>query len=147
MQIPFYKNLPGWMTETLDGKSCSRCKKPLEKQNVIGVGIKYIENSPEGKCTTFLEFKCLGCGFEARFSFENIIQNSIERLCYMLLDQIQKRKKMEKSVSLKPKSGGPITDDEVQNFLKELEKTQTHEDFLKLISAHQYIEPDIKNED
>lgn len=138
----FYKYIPIWMSNTLNGKLCSKCKNELTKIHITGIGIKQIKES----FTTFVEFQCPNCKHEARFSFENILNNSIEKLCFMLLEQVQKQKKLKKSISFKSpnKNKGPMTDQEVNKFLKELKSVKIYDDFLKIISAHHLIEPDQK---
>lgn len=145
MSTPFFECIPHWMSDSVKNKPCSKCGYVLDKQNIMGAGVKQIG----GEHSVFVEFRCPKCNYEARFSFENIVTTpTVERLCYMLLEEIQKKKRVHKAMSLpkNQRNNNPITDKEVKDFVREMNNSENYEDFLKLISAHQLIEPDNQNE-
>lgn len=149
MKIPLYRAIPGWMVREVQKTTCAQCKGAIREADIQGIALINID----GGSTYAVEFACSTCGRSARLTFEMFIKSSLEELCFILIDEIHKTKTMGNSIFLENvnKDLGPISKREINSFVKKMEKTETMEDFLKLIGATGYLDElnksDKKDED
>jgi len=138
-----FNYIPQWIVSILRNKRCKKCETFISKKDVIAIGVR----DHEGKQTIYIEHLCSNknCNWRGIINFQNK-EASIEELCYILLEGVKNQKASERSKQLesKKKSGELITDKEVTEFLKFLNKSETHDEFLKAIKADQFQE--IKDE-
>ncbi len=136
-----------WMASELNGRQCGRCGTFYRKENVIQIGLRYSE--PDTTYIT-LEHQCDGCQYRETTSLANHANGSLEEMCFMLLDEIQKKRSIEKSQSMTKQFGSKqnkqMTNNEVNEFLKNLNNFESHDDFMKHIKADQYQPKNKKNE-
>ena len=132
MKHTLHQHIPAWMVKTVTKSSCNECNTNIRKEDILGIGIKEVTSST---VSIFIEYKCKQCSHSARMNFTSKA-GSIEDVCHLLLDQIQKRKATKKSqenTSIRHKN--VITKDETDNFIKDMNKTEDFNEFLKLIGA------------
>lgn len=137
-----FNYIPQWIVSALRNKRCKKCETFISKKDIIAVGIR----DHDGQQSLYIEHLCSnkGCAWRGIVNFQNK-EASIEELCYMLLESAKNQKASERSRQIESKkNGGSITDKEVTEFLKFLNKNETHDEFLKAIKADQF--QDIKDE-
>lgn len=132
MTDPLYSQIPKWILKgSIDKKLCTQCDCKIKKEQVIAIGIRTFN----GNSILFLECQCYHCKYREVINVTNDDHKSltVEDLCFLLLESVQKQKSMQKSVSRKKKkkSGGKITDKEVSQFLEFMNKSEHYEDLLK----------------
>lgn len=132
MPKPFYYWLPDWVPNGLKKRSCTQCKTQYSTQDIVAVGIRQINDPHE--CAMYVEHICSSCGYRALTTFGREKENSLERMCYGLLESIKKKKLIAKSRLLRKRKEGNMTDGEVKKFLK-FNQDASHEDFLKEIGG------------
>jgi len=135
MLKPFHYWLPDWMQDALNKRSCSQCKTIYSKQDIVAIGIRQVneENSPH-ECAMYVEHACPSCGYRALTTFGKEKEDNLERMCCGILENIKKKKLVEKSQLLRKQKEGAITDREVNKFLTFI-KNASHEDFCKEIGV------------
>ncbi|KKN47564.1 hypothetical protein LCGC14_0661690 [marine sediment metagenome] len=137
-----WQYLPRWMVNILNSKSCSQCNERVNKSDVIAVGVRLIEGSSD-KTTLYVEHACSSCQKRVITSFSKEKQNSVENLCYMLIEQMQQKRELEKSQEISNHDRKEeISDEEVVELLEFMEKHNSHEDFMKFIKAPKLSEND-----
>lgn len=147
MRHKIYKSIPNWMVSSVKNSNCNRCDENLVKEDILGIGLKEIE---PGKHILFVEYKCHSCDHAARINFSSQTV-TIEGLCYLLLEEMQKKKMLEKSKQLPKglksihKKTDSIGEKEVQEFLKNMDAVETFDEFLKLIKAP--VIPETENDE
>lgn len=131
---PFHNWLPEWACTSLDNRICSQCKSKYSKENIIAVGVRKIEDP---NYVMYIEHQCSKCGFRALTILGKHKEDSLEKLCYTILESIKKRKLSEKSKLVnKHKTNEPISDGEVTKFLNFINsKKNSHDDFLREIGV------------
>jgi len=129
----FHQWLPEWTYAPLQKRKCSQCNKKYTKDNIIAVGIRMTE---EDFYAMYLETQCSECGFRALTTLGKQKEDSLEKLCYVILESIKKKKITNKSKMIhKQMENKPMTDKEVENFIKFIQTNQTHADFCKKIGV------------
>lgn len=123
--------LPEWMVSVTKNKKCNKCDAQLFKNDVIAVGIRQNELS----VALYIEHKCHECQYRAITVLNNQKENTLEKMCYALLESIKQRKIAEKSAELRKKKEGKMTDGEVKNMINFIKQAATHEDFLRQIGV------------
>lgn len=132
MPKPFHYWLPDWIQSGFNKRSCSQCKTRYSRQDIVAVGIRQL-NSPH-ECAMYVEHVCPSCGYRALTTFGKEKEDSLEGMCCSILENIKRKKLVEKSRLLRKRKEGNITDREVNKFLKFI-KYASHEDFLKEIGV------------
>lgn len=135
--------IPHWIIKgSIAKKLCTHCNQKIKKEYIIAMGIRTSGNG----VTLFLEYQCQGCKYREVINIidDNNKPATIENLCFLLLESIQKDKETQNSLSRnkKKKSGGKITDKEVSRFLEFMNQSENYEDLLK----HLRINIDHNNE-
>jgi len=135
----FHNWLPEWAYSSLDKRSCSQCSTNYQKQDIIAVGIRQTET--EGADTPpeyamYLEHQCSSCGFRGLTVLGKQKEDNLEKLCYVILEGVKKRKISEKSKMLKNhRTNDPISDKEVKDLREFMNNSKTHDDFLREIGV------------
>lgn len=132
MPKPFTYWLPNWIQNDLKNRSCSQCETKVFKQDIVAVGIR--QTGKPHECAMYIEYICSSCEYRALITFgkEKEKENSIEKMCCNILESIKRKKLTEKSLLLRRRKEGVITDREVKKFLS-FNKNASHEEFLKEI--------------
>ena len=140
---PFHDYLPEWAYTSLDGRICSQCESKYSKKDIIAVGVRKTEDP---NYAMYIEHQCSSCGFRALTTLGKHKEDSLEKLCYTILESIKKRKLSEKSkLTNKHSTNEPISDGEVTNFLNFINSEKnSHEDFLREIGV---VFPENKDND
>lgn len=144
MRHALHRHIPNWMISAVAATTCNKCHEPITKEDVLGLGIKEIKVN---KVSLFVEYQCSNCEHSARMNFSSQT-GSIEDLCFVLLDEIQKKRQLTKSQQIeKPQiSKSKITDDETTKFIRSMNETDNFDDFLKLIGAMHLVENERKDD-
>jgi hypothetical protein len=130
---PFYYWLPEWIYAPLDRRCCSQCETKYTKNDITAVGVRKLEDSAYA---LYVEHQCSSCNFRALTTFGKQKEDSLERLCYVVLESIKKRKITEKAKMLqKHKDDKPMTEKEVKGFISFMQTSESHEDFLREIGV------------
>ena len=130
---PFHYWLPEWVYATLDRRCCSQCETKYTKSDIIAVGVRKVEDPAYAM---YIEHQCSSCGFRALTTFGKQKEDTLERLCYVILESIKKRKLVQKSQTLKRvRNDKPMTEIEVSKFKNFLQTSESHEDFLREIGV------------
>lgn len=129
----FHNWLPEWAYASLNRRSCSQCSTKYSKYDIVAVGVRKIEDPG---FAMYIEHKCSECGFRALTTLGKQKEDSLEKLCYVILESIKKRKLSEKSKLInKHTKNAPISDGEVTSFLDFMNDSKSHEDFLREIGV------------
>lgn len=122
------------MSTSISTKSCPRCQKQLNKKDVVAIGIREGDTQP----CYYIEYQCSKCKGRGITPFNSRIA-TIEKLCYVLLESVKHQKELSKSKEMEKqnKNTSPISDKEVKAFMKFLNKSESHEDFLVYIKANE----------
>jgi RNase P subunit RPR2 len=143
MKHALHKFIPNWMVSAITSTTCNQCHQPVNKEDILGLGVKEVK---EYKISIFVEYQCSNCNHAARMNFSSQV-GSVEEICYLLLDELQKKRKLAKSKAVEEKvSPSKITDDETKKFIKKMNETNSFEDFLKLIGANNLVEKENSND-
>ncbi|KKK43385.1 hypothetical protein LCGC14_3168580 [marine sediment metagenome] len=132
MPKPFSYWLPEWMQNTINTRTCSQCKNPYTKEDIIAIGVRSTDNGSL-ECSMYIEHECSSCGYRALTTFAQQKETSLEGMCCAILENIRRKKKTEKSRMLRKRKEGIMTEREVSQFLNSMQKFKTHEEFLKEI--------------
>jgi hypothetical protein len=132
MPKPFYHWLPDWIQSGLKKRICSQCQTNYSKQDIVAVGVRQVNDPHE--CAMYVEHVCSSCGYRALTTFGKEKENSLEGMCCGILENIKKKKLMEKSKLLQKQKKGNMTDREVDKFLKFF-KDASHEEFCTEIGS------------
>lgn len=135
MNVPFFYNVPSWMIRYISGERCSECGTPVSKKNIIAIGIRQHQN----QATPYIEHECSKCKFRAITSFGGHKKGTLQELCYMLLEELQNKNKIRVAIETEGiRKKTKMTDKEVSDFLKRLDKATTYDELLKEIGATGY---------
>ena len=134
MPKPFSYWLPKWMQNTINKRSCSQCEKPYTKTDIIACGVRIVEKSST-ECSMYIEHECSSCGYRALTTFGKQKETSLEGMCCAILENIRRKKQVEKSRMLRKRKEGVMTKREVDKFLSFMKGATTHEEFLKEIGV------------
>lgn len=140
MDAPFYHNVPSWMIRYLAHAKCSKCNGPIRKANITAIGIR----GQDGLSVPYVEYQCPKCDHRAMKSFGGQCKGSIEEICYMLLEEVQNKRRLKQAQfnESKGRDGALMTDDEVKKFLDSMSKYETYAELLEEIGATEWLEPD-----
>ena len=137
--MDLWNYMPKWMLNILESKSCSKCDHPISKTNVIAVGIRQVDGS-EDKTTLYSEHCCSSCRKRFITSFAREYQESVEDICYMLIENMQKQRSLKKSQGLSNNvHNGEISDKEVKDLKKFMSSTDSHQEFMRFIAGPEII--------
>ena len=130
-----YNSLPDWVLNSVKKNNCHQCQEILTHTDLISVGIRRFKN----KHSLFVEFCCQHCGYREITAIETKY-NTVEDLCYILLEEVQRKRKLHKSHQHHQKTGknqSKISQKEMQDFINFVRKVPTHDEFMKEIGAPQ----------
>lgn len=131
-QKPFHYWMPNWVLSSVDNKNCTECFYNFKKDNIISIGIR----KHKGNRNMFIEHKCSNCGKKSIILVGGNDENSIENMCYVLLDSIKTKKITEKSSGLTKKLKGSLTKQEANKMIDFIRKSKTHNDLLREMGIH-----------
>ncbi len=127
----FYEWLPKWAYSSLQERSCSQCNKNYTKNDIVAIGLRTTEDN---SYAMYVEHQCSKCKFRALTILGKQKEDTLEKLCYIILESIKTKKITHKSkLTHKHKKNNPMTDKEVRKFIKFMNSNQTHADFCKEI--------------
>ena len=136
---PLYFWLPTKIDQHLKGVTCNTCSTPIKRQNVIAIGLREHESLP--KNVLYVEYKCPHCDRRACKLIENNKIQEIGDMCYYLIDELHKRRKLTASLTNKKnqkqrKKVDKISDKEMMDMHRFMQKNLSHEDFMTFIGSH-----------
>jgi hypothetical protein len=138
---PLHHWLPSKIDNKLKGLTCQTCGNIIKKDNIIAVGVR---STDKDRNVMYIEYQCPNgrCGYRACKLFENKGVNSLEELCYFLLEEIQKRKKVDNAKEYTKSqshriSNSKITDKEMAELREFMTGQSNHDEFLKFIGIPQ----------
>ena len=129
--------MPHWMFSGLKNRFCAKCGEHAQKQDIIGVGIR----ESGDRSILYIEHKCSKCDYREITTMPKR-KGTIEELCYVMLEGINQKKVSERSKLFHDKqkiSRSKISKSEVDDLLKFMNASRTHEEFLKYIKADRHI--------
>ncbi|MHA2279325.1 MAG: hypothetical protein ACXAC5_00330 [Promethearchaeota archaeon] len=133
MSQAFHQWLPEWVHASLNNRSCSQCETAYSKNDIIAVGVRQLEDPAYAM---YIEHQCSSCGFRALTTLGKQKEDTLERLCYTILESIKKRKLSEKAKMLQKNiENKPMTEKEVKNFINFMQTSESHDDFLREIGV------------
>ncbi len=121
--------LPEWITSATKNRECNKCASKFHKNDIIAVGIR--QNG--ASVALYVEHECRKCQYRAMTVLGKQKEDTLEKMCYALLESIKQRKISEKSAELRKKKEGKMTDREVKRMINFIQKAETHEEFLRQI--------------
>ena len=119
--------LPKWVILATKGRECSKCSLKFSKSDIIAVGIRQNGSS----VALYVEHECRDCKYRAMTILGKQKEDTLEKMCYALLEGIKQQKVTEKSAELRKKKEGKMTDREVKRMINFIKTTKTHEDLLR----------------
>jgi len=125
--------VPRWMSKVIENKVCERCQQSAAKEDICAVGIRAFGRKKD--TTFYVEHQCSKCQVRIITSFGAQKTGSAEELCYILLEQLQTQRRLQKAREFEPESIGKIRDEEVESFLSFMNENESHEDFMKFIGS------------
>ena len=132
----FHYWLPEWVQNSLNHKICGKCSKKYSNKDIVAIGIRESESEENNYCSFYVEHKCSSCDYRSLITLNKQKEVSLENMCFTILEGIRKRKLTEKSRAIKKNTNqNPISDKEMKNFIKFVNNTKTHEEFLKGIGV------------
>jgi len=127
--------IPKWAVKRVCRKQCN-CGYNYKQKDIIQIGIRKIRRDDRQKEALAIETTCPICKKGTVTTFAQHDKDFRQLLC-SLLDEMQKIDRMEKSQELEKEFFGKlssrISDNEVEDFKKDLSKTKSYDDFLKLL--------------
>ena len=138
-----YTYVPGWMIRLLEKKKCSSCKHPISRVDIRAIGLREIK---AGNSTYYLEYTCSSCNKAVIANLNRDRVGTPEDLCYALIEQMQRNRRIERAQKSSSRTKGYIRDEEVKELLEFMDTLENHEDFLKYIGADIRM-PDEKTSD
>ena len=144
--MQLWQYLPRWIISIFETKVCSHCDELADKKDIVAVGVRIVEGSTD-KYTLYVEHACSHCRKRVITSFSKEKQCSVEDLCYMLIEQMQHKKELDKSRTLSDHGKNEtISDEEVKELSDFMGTNDSHEEFMKFIHAFK-LPKDKKDED
>lgn len=135
-QQPFHYWLPFNIEDHISDSACSTCETVIKRKDIIAIGVRKQDGCDRN--VAFIEYKCPKCGLRAIKLLFSVQVQDIEGMCFWLLEEIHKIKKIEKSSETrkcKQSDSGKITKEELEEMSNYLKKPLPYEDFLKFIGA------------
>jgi len=141
--MKIYESIPAWMTAAVAKKNCSQCHHRLKQEDIIAIGVRELA---KGKSTLYCEHLCPSCEYRSMTSFGGQKQTSVEDICYLLLEEILRKKSAKKCVERKAKET-TLRASEVDEFIDFVKNVKTHDEFMKAIGSDKYIITDEDEDD
>ncbi len=129
MSAYLYQSLPKWILSSIRDRVCSQCETKYKKSDIVAVGIRQTKK----QYSLYLEHECSSCKHRALTTVGQNSMQSLEDLCFGILENMRQKRIAAKSCSLKTPKEGKMTDHEVRKFLKFVRKAPTHDDVLREI--------------
>jgi len=128
------KYLPRWVLAKISKRTCFSCGFKFNKCDIVQVGIRKTKN-PDGttQASLAVETWCSNCKKGSITTFPQEHYKSFRHLLCLLLSEIQKNDRAEaaqKRAKELNDSFPQITEKDLEDFKKELEKMTTHSEFL-----------------
>jgi len=119
-----------WVPKTVlsfDKESpCEKCGSTIKPSEVTRLEIEIDEKTG---VDLYLRYLCQRCGQEKSVHAGSI--GSLEDLCYELLIHAQGLRDAQNASESKHDKAGKITDEDVQEFVRQLNTIDNHEEFLR----------------
>lgn len=130
-----YKNTPNWILKIIEQKKCASCGADVKKTGICAIGIRTVKEN-KNKNALYVEHMCSNCSSRTISSFQEKV-DTVEQLCYLLIEEIHNRKKLEKAKrTKKPNKTGVISEEEYEEVMKFLKNNDDHSEFLKYIGMN-----------
>ena len=123
---------PRWAINRIVNKMCS-CGRRFTRSDIVQIGIRKIHREGQEFQALAIEVACPYCKRGAVTTFSRHKKTFRQLLC-MLLEEMQKIDKLEKSKELEHgelKNISKISDEEIEDFKKQLREMNCYSDFLK----------------
>ncbi len=135
---PFHLFVPQWMIRVIEKRKCSKCDNPLRREYIQAVGVRELKKV--NGFVFFVEHCCGECDYVVCTNLTHEKTGNLEDLCYAMIEQMHNNKKIQRAKDVESgKRSDVIQDYEVNECLRFLAKTKTHEDFLKFIGADDIV--------
>jgi len=121
--------LPYWALLPIKNRKCSKCSAKFTRKDLIAIGIRKNGTS----VALYIEHECHECNYRAMTILGKQKEDTLEKMCYALLEGIKQRKIAEKSFEWRKEQIGKMTDSEIDNMISFIQGVETHEEFLKQI--------------
>lgn len=131
--------LPHWIISSTKGRKCSKCNTKFSRNDIIAVGVRQNGKS----VATYIEHECNSCKYRGMIVLGKDKEDTLEKMCYVLLESIKQRKMAEKSAKLREKKEGKMTDCEINKMINFIKGAKTHEDLLRQMG----VSPKTKQDD
>lgn len=134
----FFRSVPIWLCNIVHNSICSNCSNKIRKEDIVGVAVREMQDNV---CTIFVEHVCSHCRFEARTNFGAFKNGSIAEMCRILVNETNKQKRCQNAAAIEKESvhiSEPIGKKEAQDFVKQMNSSESFEDFLKMINADKF---------
>lgn len=131
----FYKCVPKWIIRIIESRKCYHCDKLAQRIEIEAFGIRKVMN---GNLSTFyVEHCCSNCNKRTITSFGRERQAAPVDLAYEIIEYEQNQRRLRKVKALENvKRTGDIEPEEIQQLLEFMNRTDTHEDFMRFIGAY-----------
>ncbi len=127
--------IPKWMSDVINRRVCSKCKKKARSIDVIAIGIRELNT---GKSCLYSEHQCSKCSHRSLTLFDKNDKRktgTLQEMCFTLLESIKNKKRIETARQLTEKMQNDMSDQNVNKFLKFLRNVPTHDEFLRHIGS------------
>lgn len=117
---------PDWVLTAIYNRLCSECNSKFTKSDIVAVGMREVNSG----VAMYVEHLCKSCGYRAITTLGRQKEESLEEMCYTLLEGIKRKKIAHRVKELRKKQEGKMTDKEVKSMINFIQKAETHEEFL-----------------
>ena len=140
MTTPFHHNVPSWMIRYLAHCKCTKCNKPIGKNDIKAIGIR----SHKEKILTYIELQCPNCKHSSMRTFGSQAKGTMEEVCLMLLESLQNKKSVKQAQEKESRSqtNELMSDDEIKTFINNMNTFKTFDQLLEEIGATDWLESD-----
>lgn len=125
--------IPKWIVDRIVSRSCS-CGNKYKRSDITQIGIRKVNKNNRKTEALAVELLCSVCGKTAISTFAHEKKDFRQLLC-SLLEEIQKQDRIEKSIEIQKSNPiinpSKISDQEINEFKKEIEQMADYNEFLK----------------
>lgn len=133
---PLSEAIPDWVVHHTRTRVCTECGKQYTRNDIRSFGLR---ESDGQRCDLYVEHRCPGCGHLSVTVFKNDDEASVEELCYSLLDHLRDQQIKKNSAHSdnhdRRKSKKAISDKDVHDFMQFVNKSKSHDEFMKKIGV------------
>jgi hypothetical protein len=134
--IPLYMIVPKWIVKCLKRRNCSECGTQIHRENLISIGIR---KQKDRTTEAIVEHICPECQVKGITSIiDERNYPTIEHLCYILIEEIQKIKRCRKTNEFRKKQNknkSAFTKEEADRMIKFVKRSKNHDEFMRHIGA------------